>query len=130
MSLQQNKGGENPLAGEVIFIVLNVSALVVLIIAISRVGSTAPLYEEAYAKQIALLIDAAKPGTTLTIDVSEILQTAQKNKVSPEIKLNCERNEVFVKATAGKGYHFTYFTEIKECSYSLNVQQRVFTIKI
>jgi hypothetical protein len=101
-----------------------------MFLAISRVGTASSLYEEAYAKQIGLLIDASKPGTTLNIDLSELYQIAQSNNVGISVVIACDRNEVYVKASPGKGYRFNYFTEMPNCEYSIDNQKRRLTIKI
>lgn len=125
-----DKRGIQLVAGTVIFIVLNVTVIMILIYAIQGTSTRSPLYEEAYAKQIGLLIDASKPGTTINVDLTEIYQIAKNNEVNPEIVIDCVANEVYIKATQGNGYRFGYFTKLDSCEYVINREKRRLTIKV
>ena len=127
-----NKRGLSVVAGLVIFLVLNLIFLVAIFLAISRVEIGAPLYEEAYAKQIGLLLDGAKKGTIINVDLSELYQIGQKNNLKPVVSLDCERNEVFVQVTRGKGYRYQFFTDLEDCphSYSIDEQKRKLTVRV
>ncbi|MBU0907278.1 MAG: hypothetical protein KKD18_06170 [Nanoarchaeota archaeon] len=125
-----NKKGERLITGTVIFVILNLTVIIVLIVAVSRSGSGASLSEEAYAKQIALLIDAAKPGTTLNIDITEIYLLARDNNINPNVFISCETNEVYVRAAPGQGYRFNFFTELKQCDFTIDNAKRRLTIRI
>lgn len=125
-----NKRGINLLGGTLVFLLLNLAFFSIMFIAVSRAGVSAPYLEKSYGSQIALLIDSSKKGTTLSIDIVELLQTAQKEKINPVIKLDCGTNEVIIKITNSDGYRHAFFTELEECSYSLDQQKGRLVIKI
>jgi len=128
--MKNKVGAAALLTGTVIFIVLNVIVIAIMILGISRVGTAATLYEEGHAKQIALLIDAAKPGTTIKIDLSELYQIAIDTKVEPEINIDCEGNKVLVRVTQGEGSTSTFFTKTEDCEFTVDKQKRRLTVKV
>lgn len=96
----------------IVFLILNVLFFSVLFFFVGRAGSGATIYEQKYAKQIALAIDSAKPGTNITIDLSEAYGIARKNNILREnlVKIDPKTNEVIVKLTQqGEGYSFKHF---------------------
>ena len=99
-------------------------------VGVAKVGTPDILKEEAFAKQIALLIDGSNPGTKIEIDVSELIAAARENKMEPLIILNCNTNEVFVKVTRSGGYSFRYFTELDKCNFSLDKEKRKFIVNV
>lgn len=124
------KRGQSLVASEVIFVVLNLTVLIVLFLAVSYTSTPDPLYEEAYAKEIALLLDGSKPGTILTLDMTEMYQIALNNNAPMIVEIDCERNSVLVKATNGNGYKFDFFTDLDKCDYKLDNQKRSLTIRV
>lgn len=96
----------------VIFFALNILFFVVLAVFIVNSSSGATVYEQAYAKEIALIIDQAKENTTLTIDFTDALKLAQKNGVKPEevIQINNLEKKVIVRLGKSGGYSFGYFS--------------------
>lgn len=97
----------------VIFIILNILFFALLATFIVTSASGATLYEQAYAKEIALMIDQAKPNTTISLDIGEALEIAKKN----EVKLgeifhidNLEKRVVIRFGPKGS-YSFQYFSD-------------------
>ena len=64
-----------------IFTILNLAFLSILILFILNQGNQDNLLEERYAKQIAFIIDSAKPGMEIQLDMSD----AQKSMINNEI---------------------------------------------
>lgn len=124
----RNKRGINLMLANVMFLVINALAFSGAFAAVSRVGTTATAFEESYAKQIALLIDASKPGTKIEIDVSDLAIIANERAFYPTVQLNCAENEIFVKLTSTSGYTYKYFTQLEKCDYELDLGKRKFTI--
>ena len=60
------------LVENVIFIILNVIFLTILILFLIKQGSGAVLLEDSYSKEIALMVDSAKPGTIITVNLEKI----------------------------------------------------------
>jgi len=109
-----NKKGSSLLTENVIFIVLNVVFFVILIIFLfSRAGDAAQ-YEEKYAKQIALLIDAAKPETMFDLNMQDAVDIAIKEGYDPKQIVKIQDNVVTVKLRGeGKGYSYSFFNNVK-----------------
>jgi len=78
----------------------------------------ASIYEQAYAKQIALMIDSAGSPTKIVLDFKEGIEVAEKNKITlRENLVTLKNNEVIVKLSDNGGYSFKYFSEQEVNSY-------------
>ncbi len=101
----------------IIFIVLITIFFVVLFVFVTRAATGSAYYEQLYAKQIALLIDSAKPGMNIIIDLTKLTELAEKNKLEnwgakKTVNVDIEKQEVIVKASK-KQYSFFYFNTEK-----------------
>jgi hypothetical protein len=123
-----NKRGLALLGGSVIFLILNLIVILILLAFVSLYETPAHLYEEAYAKQFSLLLNSAKPGTTIETDITELFLVAKENNAEPNIILNCEKNEIFVKITRDQGYKHQFFSDFDECSSE--IKNRKLEIKV
>lgn len=122
-----NKKG---ISSTVIFIILNVVFFAALFIFVGWAGANTSIKEQTYAKQIALLIDQAKPGTNLTIDISELYTIAEKNRYSQvPFDINYESNMITIKLVSGKGYSYNYFTSLKSGSVSIDEQKGLLKVQ-
>ncbi len=109
------------LISNIIFIVLNLVFLAILIVFIVKQGSGAIVLEQSYAKQIALLIDSAKPITEVRMDMKEGIEKA-KNEIGEERIKNKEvvkitGNLVTVKITDKGGYSYNFFNDVDATAY-------------
>jgi len=96
-----------------IFIILNLVFLSILILFLfSKMGGAAVL-EERYAKQIALLLDSAKPGMTISLDMEDAIQKAEKEEWPADKVVTIEENVVTVKLREKGGYSYSYFNDMK-----------------
>jgi len=107
-----NKRGSSFLLENVIFIILNVLFLTILIIFISKQGSGAIVLEQSYAKNIALLIDSAKPVMDMTINMKDAFDLAEENGISREEIVQIKDNLVTVKLSNEGGYQYSFFNEV------------------
>lgn len=117
--LENKRGSEEDVRDVVIFLVLNTVFFVTLVVFVRHSASGAAIYEQAYAKKIALAIDDAKPGMKVYMDMSEIVSIAKsyqkKTNTSDEetlrkiVQITPGTNQVGVSLTGGKGYYFKYF---------------------
>ncbi|MBD3247331.1 hypothetical protein GF378_01795 [Candidatus Pacearchaeota archaeon] len=106
------------LTENVIFLVLNLIVITILLLFIySRTGGII-LYEETYAKNIALLIDSAKPGTEFYLNMENALEEAEDNAwdVKKTVKINNKRNMVTVQLSEDSGYSYSFFNDLKVVS--------------
>ena len=129
----RNKKGAEYLAKKIIFIILNILFVAAFLFFIGWKSSGAGVYEQIYAKQIALLIDQAKPGTEVTIDISKLYEAARKEEYYPEkglVDISAEKKEVRVKLTSqGEGYILKY-TNNAVVVWGENKHYETFYIKI
>tara|TARA_Y100000034_G_C6578080_1_gene250726 strand:- start:51 stop:476 length:426 start_codon:yes stop_codon:yes gene_type:complete len=113
--LVKDKKGVEILHGAIIFIVLNIVFFAFWFVFIGVKGAGTGTSEQIYAKQIALLIDQAKPGTEIDINLFKLYVVANKEGYNPSgtrglIEIRPEKNEVNVKLTYdGDGYNFKHF---------------------
>lgn len=120
-----NKKG-NVLTENLIFIILNVIFLMILFLFIFKQGEGAIILEESYAKQIALLIDGAKPGMIITLNMEKGMNLAEKNKISQDI-VSISGNVVTVKLSEKGGYSYSFFNDI-DFTYYRYGNNYIFTI--
>ncbi len=111
-----NKSGEL-LIGNVVFILLNLLFLTVLVIFLLKQGNGAGTLEQIYAKQIALVIDSAKPVMIIKMDMEKGMKIAEKNGVDFSEAVRITGNTVFVKLTEKGGYSYSFFNDINAVAY-------------
>jgi len=115
--LLNDKRGED-IFPNVIFIVVNILFFSMLIIFVFKSSTGAMVYEQAYAKQIALLIDYSEPKTDIKIDFSNAIAVAKENKkIQDLVKINEANKEVIVSLSGQGGYSMKYFSD-----YSVNTE--------
>ena len=120
-------GESKQLSENVIFIIVTITFFGILVFFLSALGTNDSSFEQTTAKNIALVLDNAKPDTEIYLDISEFLFRAEKNKFSPVIEIT--EGKVFAKLKEGKGYSFNYFTQFK-INYELNKDTRQLIIKL
>ena len=105
-----NKKATDSLMETVVYTIVIAAFFAAMLLFVSRAGSGATLVEQIYAKQIALAIDKAKPGTIIEMDTSKLYEVARKNKFTGKvINIDNDNNKVQVKLVDGKGYEFNFF---------------------
>ena len=100
------------LTENIIFIVLTLIFFTILIIFIFSRSGGAAIKEEELAKQTALIIDAAKPGMIIKINVEEYLALAEKENYGKDI-LTIQGNLVTAKFRENGGYSYSFFNNVK-----------------
>ncbi|HLC78770.1 MAG TPA: hypothetical protein VJH92_06610 [Candidatus Nanoarchaeia archaeon] len=111
-SLHRKKG--SMLTENVIFLVLNLTFFAIMALFILKQSSGSAYYEQAYAKQIALLIDSAKPGTQILLDFEKGVSSNQEwfnNNFQRAVTIN--GNIVEVRLSEGEGFSYSFFNEVK-----------------
>src|SRR3989338_4202966 len=102
----------NILTENVIFILLTLIFFAVLITFIFSRTSGAAILEEELAKQVALIVDSAKPGMVIKINVEDAIQEAKKEKYSQNI-ITINGNLVTIKFREHGGYSYSFFNDVK-----------------
>jgi hypothetical protein len=111
MSLLKNKKGVDLIHGTVIFIILNLIFFGAMFGFVVRTADNIALYEQAYAKELSLLIDKSKPGTVILLDVKDI-NGFLKNGNLYDSAFSFSNNKVTVKLNKdSQGYSFPYFSD-------------------
>jgi len=99
------------LTENVIFIILNLIFLTILVLFIySKSGGEAVL-EEKYAKQIALIIDGARPGMTIVLNMEDAIAKAN-DKFDLTKVVSISGNTVTVKLREKGGYSYEFFNDV------------------
>ncbi len=105
-----NKRG-NILTENIVFILLNLAFVAILVLFVfSKTGDVA-LLEEKYAKQIALVLDSAKPGMEISMNLEVAVDKAEKEKFEGKI-VSIDGNLVTVRLGEGKGYSYSFFNDV------------------
>ena len=108
----KNKRGDI-LVENVIFIVLNIIFVSILILFLFRQGSGAGLLEQTYSKQIALMIDSAKPVMEIKLNMEKTKKIAEENKFDFKDVASITGNVVNVKLSQKGGYEYSFFNDVE-----------------
>jgi hypothetical protein len=127
--IKENKKG-TILFENVIFIVLNILFLTILILFLYKQGNGAIVLEQSYAKNIALLIDSAKPITEIKFNMEDAFKLAEKNGVAREEIVNITENIVIVKLSTKGGYQYSFFNDVEATAYPDIPSENNYIIKI
>ena len=110
-SLIKDKRGED-IFPNVIFLVVNILFFSMLMIFVFKASTGAMVYEQAYSKQIAMMIDYSKPKTDIKIDLSQAINVAKENKkIQDLVKIDEINKEVIVSFSGQGGYGMKYFSD-------------------
>jgi hypothetical protein len=104
----------NLLTENLVFIILNVSFFVILLVFVYIQSSSIHLDEERIAKQITLIIDSAREDTLVKINFGDFLKRVEKNGVSSinAIKIDNDKNLVIVKGDKNSFYEYAFFNNL------------------
>lgn len=110
--LKKNKRGEI-LIENVIFIILNIAFLSILVLFLVKQGTGTVLLEDAYSKQVALLIDSAVPGMIMKINLEEGFELSQEKGIPFEEVIQIDGNRVIVKLSEKGGKEYSFFNDVQ-----------------
>ena len=105
------------LVGDVIFLVLNLVFLAILIIFVISKTNDASRFEEIYAKQIALIIDSAKPGMTIYLNMEDAIEKAMDENQNIGTLVRINGNMVTVKLKEKGEYSYSFFNDVNVSAY-------------
>lgn len=113
-----NKKAENIGLEEVMFIILNLIFIFMLGVFVYSSGHRYFVYEETYAKQIALIIDNAKPDMVVLMNVNDIVDLSIKNNKNINDIFKIDEKEKRVVVSIGESnYAYQYFS-----NYNVSLQ--------
>lgn len=105
-----DKRGASILTENVIFIVLNIVFISILVLFLFMKMGTPAVYEEMHAKQIAMILDSARPGMEVSIDMTKALKQKDKNWDGKIVTI--DGNVVTVKLREDGGYSYSFFNNV------------------
>jgi hypothetical protein len=115
------------LVENVVFIILNLLFLSILILFLLKQGSGAIVLEQAYSKQIAMLVDSAKPVMVIRLDMEKAKKLAESNEIDFSNAVRIKGNAVTVKLSKKGGYTYSFFNDVKVSSYASKDDKGEFT---
>ena len=121
-----NKRGEI-LVENLIFIILNLAFVVIIVLFLLKQGSGAAALENSYSKQIALMLDSAKPDAIIKLNLEDLKEVSDKNKFDFKEIVKIDNNLVVVKLSEKGGQTYSFFNDISVNCYP-DKEFYVFTI--
>ena len=110
--LNMNKKKGNILVGNVVYIVLVLAFFAILFIFIANKSSATSLVEERTAKQVALMIDSAEPGTRITLNLNSVLDKREDGREVDDVIIITD-NFVRVQLSDKSFYVYSFFNNVK-----------------
>jgi hypothetical protein len=99
------------LTENVVFMVVAVAFIAILFVFLYRISSTTHMMEEGTAKKLALMLDTAKPGTTIEMNIDNLLK--QKESTIQDLNMiSITGNTITVKLSEKSGYSYSFFNKI------------------
>ena len=110
------------LVENVVFIILNLVFLTILILFIYSKSGSEALLEEKYSKQIALIIDSAKPQTEIHLNMKDAIEKAKnkwgEDKIGKIVSIS--GNIVTVKLREKGENSYSFFNDVDVSVYHDN----------
>jgi len=101
------------LVENIIFILLNIIFISILIFFLFKQSSGAALLEQTYSKQIALMIDSAKPVMEIKLNMEKTKKIAEENKFDFKDVVSITGNVVNVKLSQKTGREYSFFNDVE-----------------
>lgn len=123
------------LMSHVIYIILVVLFAAGIFYVIAQQKNGAAIWEEFYAKEISRIINLAKPGDEILLNVQKATEIARKNELrsfSELFQFNNPENEICVKLSPGRKTCYSYFNEVDvtEVELKLGIPENYLYFKI
>jgi len=101
----------NILTENIVFLVITLLFISMLFVFVARASSKTSLIEEAQAKKIALLIDSARPGTEILLNVKDVLEKKGVGIEDDDV-ITINGNSVVVKLNENSGKSYGFFNNV------------------
>jgi hypothetical protein len=111
MVKRKTKRGEI-LVKNIIFILLNLMFLAIMVAFLIKQSSGAVFLEESYSKQIALMIDAASPGTIIKFNMEKAMKVVEQENFPFKDVVRVENNFVIVQLSEKTGREYSFFNDL------------------
>ncbi len=109
------RGTGDILSGNILYVILVLIFAIGVFMIIMENKNNASQWEEFYAKELALLLDKAKPGEQYTIDIQKASELAVKNGIGDPryiIKFDAQAKKVVVSLKLTGSTTFSYFSNV------------------
>lgn len=104
----------NLLTENVVFIIIAILFIGMLFTFITKTSSNSSLLEQAEAKKVALILDSARPGTNVYLNIDSLLENKQEGiEDSNVIRVDNDLNMVTVKLRQKSGYSYGFFNDVE-----------------
>ena len=109
---------------------MNVIFITILLLFLLRQGEGAVVLEQSYAKNIALLIDSAKPVMEIKLNMEDAIELTEKNGINRDDIVKINDNIVSVKLSEKSGYQYSFFNDVDATAYSDLYPEKNYIIQI
>src|SRR6056297_2787490 len=101
------------LVQNIIFILLNLMFLAIMVAFLIKQSSGAAFLEESYSKQIALMIDSARPGSIIKFNMEKAMKVSEREEFSFTDIVRAEENFVVVQLSEKSGKEYSFFNDVE-----------------
>src|SRR3989338_9868259 len=115
------------LVENIIFILLNIIFISILIFFLFKQSSGAALLEQTYSKQIALMIDSAKPAMEIKLNMEKAQKIAEKNKIDFKEAVSITGNVVNIKLSQKGWYEYSFFNDLEARAFPETNEKNEYT---
>ena len=117
-----NRRGTTLLLENIIFIILNLVFIAILVFFLLSKSGTAAVLEEKYAKEVALLLDSAKPGMIISLNMDDAVKIAEEKLGESNLDniVSIDKNVVTVRLRESPGYSYSFFNNLSFANCYLN----------
>jgi len=95
----------------IVFVILNIVFFTGMVTFVYAAGNKGFVYEEIYAKQIAMVVDNAKPEMVVLMNIADIKAIAEKKGKSVDkiFSVDNSKNQIRVSLSSSNFYAYNYF---------------------
>ena len=106
------------LVENIVFIIINLIFLSVLVLFLVKQSSGTIVLEQTYSKQIAMLVDSARPVMIIKMDMEKGRKLAEGNGIDFNDAVRITGNTVQVKLSGKAGYTYSFFNDVSVSAYA------------
>lgn len=126
-----NKKAATALLENIVFVIVTFLFFAILFTFVFQVSNGSFILENYYAKQAALLIDRAEPGTLISLDFSDAAEIIKENEVELEDSIVIGDNKIKTHFSNVRTYEFQYFNDVRvERSFSISEDKTILNLVV
>ena len=119
-----DKKGSNTIWDNAIYVILAIIFFSMVLYFLRNHTFQASFYENYYSKEISKVVNLAKPGDEITLDVQKATEIAQKQSLrsnSEIFQFDNVNNEICVKLSSGRKKCYNYFNDVDVMNVELRL---------